>query len=283
MTQRRVVVGYDGSQCAEQALRWAAERAVQRHLPLELVHALNVWPYDARGLPAAPAEAPHDLVDAAVQRLLAEHSSLDVRTCVDSAPPAALLLGRAEGAESLVVGARGHGGFPGMHLGSVGSHVASHARCPVVVVREAPGTGIVVGVDASSSSEHAVAFAFEQAAASAEPLTAVHAWLPFYAGLGDMPFYDDVRPVDDSQAALLSEHLAGWREKYPDVRVHEQVCSAHPVAALLDASHGARLLVVGSHGRGGFAGMLLGSVSRSLLHHASCSVAVVRSHPDEHR
>jgi nucleotide-binding universal stress UspA family protein len=284
---RAVVVGYDGSDPAEHALRWGARRAARHRAALELVHALDVWPYDARVLRPTDSQtrtseahrAAEQLVEGAAERVRQQHPSLEVTTHVTAAAPAALLLERAATAESVAVGSRGHGGFPGLHLGSISSHLTAHAHCPVVVVRDRPGTGVVVGVDGSPNSDRAVAFAFEEASARGEPLTAVHAWLPFYAGLGDMPFYDEVEPVDDELPALLSERLAGWSEQHPEVEVRRVVRSLHPVAALLEASEGAAVLVVGSHGRGGFRGMLLGSVSRSLLHHVSGTIAVVRGDP----
>lgn len=273
----RVVVGYDGSEAAEQALHWAAARAARRRLPLELVHAVPVWPYDVVGdhLEASRAAA-RECVDAAAERLREQDPALDVSTVVEVCSPASLLLERSEHAEAVVLGRRGRGGFAGLHLGSTAAQVASHAGAPVVVVRETPGTGVVVGVDGSPASDAAVRFAFEEADAHGEALTAVHAWLPVYAGLGDLPYYDDVTPRDEEDDALLAERLSGHREEHPDVEVRRVVRSLHPVPALLEAAQGARLLVVGSHGRGALAHLLMGSVSTTLLHHAPCTIAVVR-------
>lgn len=281
MTARlRVVVGDDGSDPARTAVRWAAARARRRRLPLEVVHAVALWPYDARRVvdhAADPRADGQEVLDATTTHLADELAGLDVATVVDVSSPASLLLDRAAGAECVVLGARGRGGFPRLNLGSTAGQVAAHAACPVVVVREGGGSGVVVGVDGSPASTHAVAFAFEEASGHGEPLTAVHAWLPVYAGLGDLPYYDDVKPADQDDEALLAEILAGFCEQYPDVDVRRSVVSLHPVPALLEASEGARLLVVGSHGRGGLERLLLGSVSRTLLHHAPCTVAVTRA------
>lgn len=273
---RRVVVGYDGSEGSTRALRWAADHAAPRRWRLEVAHAAPLWPYDARNPDHRERRVAQELVDAAARLVEAERPSLEVTTHVDVSLPARLLLRRAYGAAAVVVGAHGRGGFPGMHVGSVGTQVAAHATCPVVVVREAAGRGVVVGVDGSEASEAAVGFAFEEAAVRGEPLTALHAWVAAYAALGDIPIYDQLSPDEDELAALLSEGIAGWREKFPEVDVQQVVQNLHPVAALVDASRDARLVVVGSRGRGGFTGLLLGSVSRSVLQHARCSVAVVR-------
>lgn len=279
MTASRVVVGFDGSVPSEQAVRWAAARARRLRLALEVVQAVPLWPYDVRSRTdhaAAARATAQDAVDALVQPVRAAGADLEVRTVVELCSPASLLLDRAVDAESVVLGSRGGGGFPRLHLGSVAGQVAAHAPCSVVVVRERARTGVVVGVDGSAASDAAVAFAFEEASAHGEVLTAVHAWLPVYAGLGDLPYYDDFRPADEEDEELLAERVAGWCEQYPDVVVRRKVLSLHPVPALLEASTDARLLVVGSHGRSGLQHLLLGSTSRSLLHAARCTVAVVR-------
>ncbi|MCW2616140.1 MAG: Universal stress protein [Frankiales bacterium] len=276
---RSVVVGADGSASSLLALRWAAARARRLGLALEVVHAVALWPYDVRRT-ADHAADPHadgrDLVGAALEELGEAVAGLEVRAVVEVSSPAALLLQRASSPQCVALGARGRGGFPHLHLGSTAGQVAAHAPCPVVVVRDSRGSGVVVGVDGSPASQAAVAFAFDEAEALGEPLTAVHAWLPVYAGLGDLPYYDDVRPAGEDDEALLAESLAGLREQHPDVDVRRSVVSLHPVPALLEASDGARLLVVGHRGRGGLERLLLGSVSRTLLHHAGCTVAVVR-------
>ena len=280
-----VVVGYDSSEHGQAALDAAAMQAVRRRLPLHIVHALGVRPY-AELFPAG--EMPVDTVPwrAAGQALLDQvaadlrerYPGLETSTCVRMSSPTVLLLEQSRGAEILVVGARGGGGFVGLTVGAVGAQVTTHALCPVLVVRPAarPGGPVVVGVDGSAGSEAAVGFAFEQAAAREVGLVALHAYLPWAyetPRTEDLP--SDLVHKDDARR-VLSESVAGWAEKFPDVDVELRVEREQPTAALVQASGEAQLLVVGSRGRGGFRGLLIGSVSRTALHHAACTVAVVR-------
>jgi nucleotide-binding universal stress UspA family protein len=178
-----------------------------------------------------------------------------------------------------VVGSRGHGGFVGALLGSVSQHCVHHATCPVVVVR-GPDTPrrdgpIVVGLDGSPQSEAALAFAVEAAVARRVPLRAVRVWLDPavpYVVTGPTDWDEEVK----RQQGLLAEQLVGWREKYPDLRVEPILMQDRPAHALAQSTGDAQLVVVGSRGRGGLTGMLLGSVSQAMLQHAECPVAVVR-------
>ena len=177
-----------------------------------------------------------------------------------------------------MIGHRGLGGFAELLLGSVGTALTGHASCPVVVVRGADPRSdgpVVVGVDGSPQSDVALAFAVEAAVARRVALRPVHAWMD------NVVPYIVSKPVDWEGVAaqekeLLTEHLAGWREKYPDLVVEPVLTHDRPVHALLHNAGDAQLVVVGSRGRGGVAGMTLGSVSQALLHHAGCAVAVVR-------
>ena len=135
---------------------------------------------------------------------------------------------------------------------------------------------MVVGVDGSPTSEAATAFAFEAASLRRVPLVAVHVWRDVLVDATMAPLLDwDV--IDSDEREVLAERLAGWSEKYPDVPVRRLVARDRPARALVEESGRAQLVVVGSRGRGGFHGLLLGSVSQALLHHAHCPVAVVRS------
>jgi nucleotide-binding universal stress UspA family protein len=182
---------------------------------------------------------------------------------------AAVLAGESRAADLVVVGSRGTGGFIGMLLGSTAVSLAAHGECPVLVVREEPDhTGpIVLAVDGSPGGEKAVDFAFAEAALRGTEIVAAHAWLPDYAPPGTGV---------ESAERLLAQALAGRRERYPDVTVRQEVLSGEPREVLIEASRTAQLVVVGARGRGGFTGMLLGSVSQALLHHAHCPVTVVR-------
>jgi nucleotide-binding universal stress UspA family protein len=188
----------------------------------------------------------------------------------------------------VVVGARGLGGFAELLIGSTSLKLATHAPYPVIVVRETsgrePGTearGIVLGIDdPGQTSSDALTFAFEEASLRHTGLTLLHAWQePFFdlPGKGaPVPTRIQLEEFQADQRRSLSEHLAGWQDKYPDVDVKPEVVVHNPAGVLVAASTGAELLVLGSHGHGGpHSMMMLGSVTHAVLHHAHCPVAVV--------
>jgi nucleotide-binding universal stress UspA family protein len=181
-----------------------------------------------------------------------------------------------------VLGSRGLGGVSGLLLGSVAVALSAEAACPVVVVRgeqyvgsSAADAPVVVGVDDSPSSDAAIGFAVEAAAARGAPLVAVHTWLEHVYDAQVAVMIDWPR-VAELQRARMAERLAGWVEEYPDVALTLVV--AHDAAArtLVEHSKDAQLVVVGSRGRGNLAGLFLGSVSHAVLQHAHSPVAVVR-------
>lgn len=282
-----VLVGWDGSAASRRAVRWAAEAAALRHRPLHILTVFR-WPLESdtvepqAALPDTDAgrEQARELLAERAGAVRAEQPGLVVEEELADGAPARMLVERGRGAVLTVLGQRGQGGLSGLLLGSVGAQVATHAAGPVVVVPdEAVGTGpVVVGVDGSPLSEAAIGFAFEEASWRRAGLVAVHAWMAPGSGVQHdrIPRFYDLDEVVEEERRTLSESLSGWRAKYPDVPVRPVLAHGTPVSQLLDESAGARLLVVGSRGRGGFTGLLLGSTSRSLLHRARCPVAVVR-------
>ena len=287
-----VVVGYDGSAGAQAALRWGLDLAARRHAPVRLVHAFESSMYDVRlsggydpGLGTTLRAAAEEMLEEAVAGAKVSHPDVEVLTRLEVGPAAATLIEESENAQMVVVGTRGTGGFTSLVIGSTTLHVAGHARCTVVAVPvrgegEPEGSGVVVGVDGSELSEAAIEFAFRAASETGEPLVAVHAWRdPSTTGPGVMvPLVYDPVLVSQEERVVLAESLAGWQEKYPDVRVEAKVVHAHPTRALVEESRDARLLVVGCRGRGELRSLLLGSVSHGVLHHAACPVAVVHVH-----
>jgi nucleotide-binding universal stress UspA family protein len=197
-----------------------------------------------------------------------------------------VLLAEARDAVLLVLGNRGLGGFAGLLLGSAAVQVSAHADCPVLVVRGEPRADgpVVVGVDGSELSDLAVGFAVEEAARRGTALVAVHAWLhPVPLGPGDvLPLVYDLDALAAEEERVLAEAVAGYAERYPEVPIRQQLVRGNPSRVLVDASAEAQLVVVGARGRGGLAGMLLGSVSHAVLHHARCPLAIVR-HSGTHR
>ncbi|HEX6497462.1 MAG TPA: universal stress protein [Micromonosporaceae bacterium] len=282
-----VVVGVDGSSSALRAVRAATREAGYRHRPLRVVHAF-VWPYLNAPVGPAPGAPPgaglRDEADRVVREAVRVAAEVDpavpVSAEVVTGAPGPVMVGEAQRAALVVLGDRGLGGFTGLLVGSVAVHVAAHGTAPVLIVRgDEDGTGdVVVGVDDSAVSDHAIGFAFEEASWRHARLVAVHAWTrPVSVAPGDMlPVVYDPDEVADEERRVLAEALSGWRDKFPDVDVEERVVRGRPSAVLIGAAHPARLLVVGARGRGGFAGLLLGSVSQAVLHHADCPVAIVR-------
>ena len=284
-----IVVGYDGSPASEAAAYWAAAEAQLRNAKLRLVHVLVLPVLNspmgiARPLQTEPLRrAVERLLDDTRRRIRAEHPDLAIDVVVDFGGAAPVLLREATKAVLVVVGSRGLGEFRDLAAGSVSAHVATHASCPVVVIpprweSEKSAAGVVVGVDGSKISTDAIEFAFQHAQARHSNLTAVMAWHdPVSAGPGDqLPLVFSLTVLEQESAALLAESVAGHAEKYPDVHVKQELVRGHAAEVLIDAGRSAELLVVGSRGRGAFSGLLLGSTSRSLVHHAPCPVAVVR-------
>lgn len=283
-----VVVGIDGSDSALHAVRWAAAEARSLHCPLHVVHA-TVWPLiDYPVPPAVPAHYRTVMVQEAQEWLqqaadLAAEAAPEVevrqKLMTGDAGPALVL--QCADAREVVIGSRGLGGVTGMILGSTAMVLTHHARCPVVVVRDGgdPAGPVVVGVDGSPAGEKALEYAFEAASRAGAPLVAAHMWSDVAVGnlWGAPRSLLDWDAISADEQRLLAELLAGWREKYPEVGVRTVVKQDRPVHRLSELGREARLLVVGSRGRGGFTGMLLGSTSRALLHRAPCPVAVVRS------
>lgn len=269
-----IVVGYDGSSDSELALSWADELAVERGRPLRVVISevdqTQILEVTSEWHITKIAQLEADARD----RLVDSHAD-DVGVEVVGKPPALALIEASEAASAVVVGARGHGRLSGVLLGSVSQHVTRHAACPVIVTRQPhhpDADRIVVGIDGSTGCREALEFAFDHASRNALSLTAIHAWRNAGYGYGSQTLVDEIEAAE----RVLAESLAGFAEAYPDVKVEPEAIPVPPQRALADASQAAALVVVGSRGLGAFAGLLLGSVSQSVLHHAQCSVAVVR-------
>jgi nucleotide-binding universal stress UspA family protein len=286
---RPVVVGVDGSESALQAVRWAAQEAHRRRVPLRLVNAFGWTTGHHLGDPGLGTDYrtvllqnARDEVAAAVAGAAGVAPELAIEQEVVTGFPVPVLNAEAARAQLVVLGDRGLGGFTGLLVGSVAVALSAHAPCPVVVVRgPMPGVPpplegpVVVGIDGSPTSEAALAFAFEAADLRGVPLLAVHTWTDYQIE-STMVAVLEGDAIDADEHRLLAERLAGWGEKFPDVAVQRFVTRYRPARTLMEQSAHAQLVVVGSRGRGGFAGMLLGSVSHALLHHAGCPVAVVR-------
>lgn len=282
-----VLVGVDGSATAEKAVRWGAMEAARHGVPLRLVTAIG--PTADRGLPGR-----HDNY----QDALREHADVRLAHAAEEAQrqapgieieqervigsPLSVLVAESRRARLVVIGDRGLSRIEGLMAGSVAVALATHASCPVVIVRgDERGPAdlpVVVGIDATA--EAAIAFAFDAAATRQVPLVAVHTWsdLAFSSAMAGVVL--DWAAIDVEEAEQLSERLAGWSRKYPDVPVERVITRESPATGLLTWATRAQLVVVGSRGHGEFAGLVLGSVSNALLHRAACSVAVVRDIAD---
>lgn len=284
--RQRVVVGVDGSENSAAAARWAAEIADRLHAPLHIASAvLEPTFYMAEEAMVVPVEVwnqqrdnARQIVDDLSESLVGTHPHLDVTTEVGGTSAAALLTECSRTARLVVVGKSGSGTVSSFLLGSTAKAVAHEADCPVVVWREGNlsfDAPIVVGVDGSAASESAIGRAFELASALGVSLSAVHTWNPASTMGGvALPGFIDRAALERDEQALLSESLAGWAEKYPDVQINRELRQGNASHTLVELSAESQLVIVGSRGRGSIATILLGSTGANLIHHAHCPVMI---------
>lgn len=288
--QQAVVVGVDGSPSALHAVRWAAHEARRRAVPLRLVHVTHIEPVRHPRQIAMPPEYRDAIIeqgrhfmDEATQTARQAVPDLPVVTDLHTGPVVSSMVTESKDAALMVLGSRGLGGFGSLLLGSAAVALAAHGHCPVVVIHAPTKDGappadgpVVVGVDGTDLSDGAVAFAFQAAAARNVPVLAVHTYDVEVVGSWGAQLssldWDQLHTEEDRR---FTERIAPWREKYPQVETRTMVVRGRPADVLV--AQDAQLVVVGSRGRGALTGLGLGSVSQTVLHHAKCPVAVVRT------
>lgn len=292
VTHRRIVVGIDGSSASKRAVDWAARDAAMRKVPLAVVTVLD--PPSGMTLRGVPMPMPPGYLRARedqgrttlddslkiVQDSTKQVGHVEVNTQLVIGHPASALVDLSKNAEIIVVGSHGRGAVARHLLGSVSTALVHHGHCPVAVIHDEDSSmlhpsqaPVLLGIDGSAASEPAIAIAFDEASWRGVELVAAHAWSDTSMFGFRVPDWSRVRSEAEE---LLTERLAGWQERYPDVEVVRDVVADQPARQLVERSESAQLLVVGSHGRGGFTGMLLGSVSTSLVQTARIPVIVAR-------
>jgi nucleotide-binding universal stress UspA family protein len=284
-----IIVGVDGSPASDAAVGWAAHEAVMRAVPLTLMHvqdpATRTWSQikvleevagwqkaEGRGILANASKIAHDIANGTGQ--------ITINGDLEFSAPGPTLVDRSEDAQLIVVGTDGRGALVRNLLGSVSSGLVRHARCPVAVIHdeETPmphpaNAPVLVGVDGSPASELATEIAFDEASRRRVDLIALHAWSD--RELVELPGVD-WPAVKAEEERLMSEALAGWQERYPDVTVSKLLVCDQPSRALVETSQSAQLVVVGSHGRNALTRRFLGSVSNAVVQSVRVPVIVAR-------
>ena len=285
-----IIVGVDGSPASDAAVRWAAHDAVMRGVPLTLINvqdpATRTWSQakvleevagwqqsEGRGILANASKIVHDITG--------DPSPITINGELQFSAPGPTLVDRSEDAELIVVGTDGRGALARGLFGSVSSGLVRHARCPVAVIRDGElqmphpaNAPVLVAVDGSPASELATEIAFDEASRRHVDLIALHAWSN--KELVDVPGVD-WPSVKADEERLVSEALAGWQERYPDVTVSKQLVCDKPAHAIVETSQSAQLVVLGSHGRNTLTRTFLGSVSNAVVQSARVPVIVARS------
>lgn len=281
-----VTAGVDGSPSSIRAAELAAEEARLRRRALRLVHAFS-WPPVPIGEQLGGAEPVGTTLHGVAEKALAESVAraravapdIEVTGDLVDDEPLPALTEAAASASLVAVGCRGLGRFAGLLVGSVALHLATHAPCPVLIARGEPDPDgpVVLGTDGSGASARATGFALEEAALHGAPLAAVHV-RPDHR---EAPAPDSPTTVAAGADPVLDEALAPWEAAFPGVTVERRSARGRTREALIRSSGRARLLVVGRRGRGGFTGLLLGSVSQAVVQHADCPVLVVPPHAED--
>ena len=290
MTAKPIVAATDGSEHSLRAVEWAAREAVLRQAPLRIVSAAALLPRMIQRQGVSGIDTVADMLRrnrdhalaAAAARAVAAAPGLLIDTDELAGQPAQAVAESGSGALMLVVGSRGVGAFTAMVLGSVSRYAASHASCPVVVVRDETQSlhrQVAVGLGDLDSCTDVLTFAFEEAVPRNATLLAIHAWDVPQADVsraGETFTAPDLRRAEAEASRQLTELLDNWRTKYPEVPVSQDVVHGHPGRALVGLSARADLVVIGRRARQpGLPGP--GGVRHAVLNHAHGPIAVVPS------
>jgi nucleotide-binding universal stress UspA family protein len=285
MSAKPIVAATDGSEESLRAVDWAAREAVLRGAPLRIVSAPGLLPRMIAGHDKEQYDTVTDVITKSSNRALQVASDRAAKAApgllIDAdhldGPPADAVTQSGSGALMLVVGSRGNGAFTALILGSVSRYAATHATCPVVIVREAPEAArrqVGIGIGDLQHAEAPLTFAFEEAAFRKASLIAVHAWHTPESDIsraGEALATPGLHDIEEKAAARLEQVLNDWQAKYPDVPVSHDVVRGHPGRALVGLSARCDLVVVGRqaahHGPG--------SVINAVLSHAHGPVATV--------
>jgi nucleotide-binding universal stress UspA family protein len=282
-----IVVGVDGSPASDAAIRWAAREAMMRVVPIKLINVVAPTLVSSAMAPNHTITQGEELQARQILKQarriveeLAGEKRPDIHIERQYAGVVPTLVDASNDAQMVVVGSSRRAFGRGM-LGSVVAGLLHHANCPVTVVPDPESAQhgirddapVLVGIDGSTASEAAAALAFDEASRRGVPLLALQAW----SDVGVFPILGmDWRTYRDKGAELLGERLAGWQERYPDVQVRRRLVCDVPDRWLVDESKNAQLVVLGSGGRGGYAGMHLGSVTSAVVRSARVPVIVAR-------
>ncbi|MCX5062748.1 universal stress protein [Streptomyces sp. NBC_00201] len=285
-----VVVGVDGSPAGMTAAWWAASEALDRHLPVLLIHSWTTQPLNVPTAQEARSKQQHgrEVLQRAEAELVHRYDGLAVTTQLVQAPAAQALLDHSERAALLVLGSRGHGSAASFLLGSISLHVLGLTQCPAVTVRAddpaveagwghpaaAGRNEVVVGVqEPAAAADPLLEFAFTTAELHGTRVHAVRA-LPLFRPQAVPVGHDSGRHEVEARAQLTAR-LAPWREKFPDVPVVEQVTMGPAAQVVLSAATHGQLTVVGRRQHPSRLTWKLGPVAHAALHHVPGPVAVV--------
>jgi nucleotide-binding universal stress UspA family protein len=282
-----IVVGVDGSPASDAAVRWAAREAMMRVVPIKLINVVAPTLVSSAMAPNHTITQGEELRARQILKQagriveeLAGEKRPDIHIERQYAGVVPTLVEASNDAQMVVVGSSRRAFGRGM-LGPVIAGLLHHANCPVTVVPDPESAQhgirddapVLVGIDGSTASEAAAALAFDEASRRGVSLLALQAW----SDVGVFPILGmDWRTYRDQGAELLGERLAGWQERYPDVQVQRRLVCDVPDRWLVDEAKNAQLVVLGSGGRGGYAGMHLGSVTSAVVRSARVPVIVAR-------
>jgi nucleotide-binding universal stress UspA family protein len=285
MPAKPIVAATDGSEESLRAVDWAAREAVLRGAPLRIVSAPGLLPRMIADHEEEQYDTVTDIISKSSDRALQAASERAAKAApgllIDadhlSGAPADAVTQSGSGALMLVVGSRGIGAFTALILGSVSRYAATHAPCPVVIVREAPEAvrrQIGIGIGDLEHAEAPLTFAFEEAALRKASLIAIHAWHTPESDVsraGEAFATPGLHDMEEKATAKLEQVLNDWQARYPGVPVHQDIVRGHPGRALIGLSARSDLVVIGRqavhHGPG--------SVINALLSHAHGPVATV--------